>query len=76
MTLTVPTRVGPLTVDVQGADDQPTALLWHSLFVDSRTWLRTIPELVLDRRLIVVTGPGHGTSGDPGHRYTMEDCAD
>ena len=76
MTLTVPTRVGPLTVDVQGAGDQPTALLWHSLFVDSRTWLRTIPELVLDRRLIVVTGPGHGTSGDPGHRYTMEDCAD
>lgn len=74
--LTVPTRVGPLTVNEEGIGEQATALLWHSLFVDPRTFERDIPDLARDRHLIVVTGPGHGTSGDPGHRYTMQDCAD
>lgn len=73
---TIPTVVGPLTVDTQGPANSPTALLWHSLFVDATTWRRVLPELALDRRLVVITGPGHGTSGDPGHRYAMEDCAD
>lgn len=73
----VNTRVGRLKVSVEGEGDQlPTALLWHSLFVDERTWERVTPDLVRDRKLIIVTGPGHGTSGDPGRRYTMEDCAE
>jgi pimeloyl-ACP methyl ester carboxylesterase len=73
----VNTRVGRLRVAVEGnGDDRPTALLWHSLFVDERTWERVVPDLVCDRKLIIVTGPGHGTSGDPGHRYTMADCAE
>ena len=72
----VNTRVGRLKVGVEGdGEKRPTALLWHSLFVDERTWERVVPDLARDRRLIIVTGPGHGTSGDPGHRYTMEDCA-
>lgn len=75
-TQTIPTRVGPLTVDVQGPANKPTALLWHSLFVDPTTWRRVLPDLALDRRLVVITGPGQGTSGDPGRRYTMADCAD
>lgn len=70
------TKVGRLKVSVTGeGDHRQTALLWHSLFVDERSWERVIPHLAQDRRLIVVTGPGHGTSGDPGHRYTNEDCA-
>lgn len=73
----VPTRVGDLKVTVIGEGvARPTAVLWHSLFVDERTWERVVPELSGDRRLILVTGPGHGGSGDPRHRYTMEDCAD
>jgi pimeloyl-ACP methyl ester carboxylesterase len=24
---------------------------------------------------VVVTGPGHGRSSDPGHRYSLDDCA-
>jgi pimeloyl-ACP methyl ester carboxylesterase len=24
---------------------------------------------------VLVTGPGHGNSTDPGRRYTMQDCA-
>ncbi len=71
------TRVGKLKVSVEGEGEQrPTALLWHSLFVDERTWGQVLPELVQDRRLVIVTGPGHGTSGDPGRRYTMDDCAE
>lgn len=73
----VQTRVGKLKVSVQGAGDhRPTALLWHSLFVDERSWDRVVPDLAQDRQLIIVTGPGHGTSGDIGHRYTMADCAE
>lgn len=71
------TRVGRLKATVIGeGEDRPTAVLWHSLFVDERSWERVVPELARDRQLVVVTGPGHGTSGDLGHRYSMEDCAD
>ena len=27
-----------------------------------------------DRRLVIINGPGHGASGDPGHRYSLRDC--
>lgn len=72
----VNTRVGRLKVSVEGDAQRPLALLWHSLFVDERTWERVVPDLARDRQLILVTGPGHGTSGDAGHRYTIEDCAE
>jgi pimeloyl-ACP methyl ester carboxylesterase len=69
----IPTRVGELAVRVDG--DGPPAVLWHSLFVDERSWQRVEEGLLLDRRLVVITGPGHGASGDPGHRYSLDDCA-
>ncbi|MFN8422870.1 MAG: alpha/beta hydrolase [Anaerolineae bacterium] len=73
----IETAVGRLKVRVEGdAPDRATAVLWHSLFVDERTWDRVVPHLAQDRRLVIITGPGHGASGDPGHRYTMEDCAE
>ena len=31
--------------------------------------------LARDRRLVIITGPGHGASTDPGHRYSLDDCA-
>ena len=61
---TIETRVGPLAVRVVG--DGPTAVLWPSLFMDERSWERLLPTLSGDRRLVVVNGPGHGASGDPG----------
>lgn len=70
----VDTSVGRLAVRVVGTG--PPALLWHSLFVDDRSWDRLLPHLSTTRRLVVVTGPGHGSSSDPGRRYTVEECAD
>lgn len=71
---TVTTQVGSLHVESIGAG--PPAVLWHSLFVDSRSWHRVVEDLAHDRRLVLITGPGHGPSGDPGRHYSMEDCAD
>lgn len=70
---TVPTGVGSLAVRVRG--EGPPAVLWHSLFVDERSWARVEEGLARDRRLVIITGPGHGESSDPGHRYSMDDCA-
>lgn len=72
----IETTVGPLAVRIhEMRPGLPTALLWHSLFVDSRTWARVEDELGAERRLIEIDGPGHGRSGDPGRRYSMDDCA-
>ena len=72
-THTIDTPVGRLAVRVTG--DGAPAVLWHSLFVDERSWDRVVPDLQQDRRLVLITGPGHGASGDPGRRYTNQECA-
>lgn len=69
----IETSVGRLHVRVIGAG-QP-AVLWHSLFVDDRSWDRLIPHLAEHRQLVSITGPGHGASTDPGRRYSNEECA-
>jgi pimeloyl-ACP methyl ester carboxylesterase len=69
----IETPVGRLHVRVIG--DGPPALLWHSLFVDDRSWDRLIPLLPDNRQLVSITGPGHGTSTDPGRPYSNEECA-
>jgi pimeloyl-ACP methyl ester carboxylesterase len=70
---TIDTTVGPLAVRVVGSG--PTAVLWPSLFMDGRSWDRVVPGLARDRRLVVIDGPGHGASGDPGRRYNLRECA-
>ncbi len=69
---TIETRVGRLAVRVVG--DGPAAVLWPSLFMDERSWDRLLPALTQDRRLVIINGPGHGASGDPGQRYSNRDC--
>jgi pimeloyl-ACP methyl ester carboxylesterase len=69
----VPTRLGSLAVRVRG--EGPTAVLWHSLFVDERSWRRVEEGLGRDRRLVIITGPGHGASPDPGRRFSLDECA-
>jgi pimeloyl-ACP methyl ester carboxylesterase len=70
---TIDTTVGPLAVRVVG--DGSTAVLWPSLFMNGRSWDRVLPALAQDRRLLVLDGPGHGASGDPGRRYSLRECA-
>jgi len=67
------TSVGRLTIDLYGSGSP--VVLWHSLFVDARSWKRLLPLLPGGRRLVVITGPGHGRSGDPGTRYDLAACA-
>lgn len=69
----IPTRVGTLAVRVLG--EGSPAVLWHSLFVDDRSWRRVEESLARERRLVIISGPGHGASTDPGHRYSLDDCA-
>lgn len=69
----IDTGVGRLAVHVSG--DGPTAVLWPSLFMDERSWHRVLPALETQRRVVIITGPGHGASSDPGHRYGLRDCA-
>lgn len=69
----IQTAVGALNVRVTGTG--PPALLWHSLFIDTTSWDRLLPSFIPERRLVLIDAPGHGTSGDPGRRYNLTDCA-
>jgi len=69
----VPTRLGPLRAETAGAG--PPAVLWHSLFVDSTTWVRIRQPLAAVRRLLLVDAPGHGHNPPVARRYTLDDCA-
>lgn len=69
----IETVVGRLKVTTVGTG--APAVLWHSLFADERSWERVAAELAEDRMLVSITGPGHGESGDPHHRYDLLQCA-
>jgi pimeloyl-ACP methyl ester carboxylesterase len=69
----VSTRLGPLHVEQTGTG--PPAVLWHSLWVDSRSWGPLIGALGAHRRVVTIDGPGYGRSS-PIHRdFTLDDCA-
>ncbi|HEX7993036.1 MAG TPA: alpha/beta fold hydrolase [Streptosporangiaceae bacterium] len=69
----VPTRLGPLRVEAAGSG--APAVLWHSLFVDSTTWVRVRPPLASVRRLLLIDAPGHGHNPPVARRFTLDDCA-
>jgi pimeloyl-ACP methyl ester carboxylesterase len=69
----VPTRLGPLHVQTAGSG--PPAVLWHSLFVDSTTWMRVRQPLAAERRLVLIDGPAHGHNPPVPRRLTLGDCA-
>jgi pimeloyl-ACP methyl ester carboxylesterase len=69
----VSTRLGPLHVGQAGSG--PPAVLWHSLWVDSRSWGPLVNALGVHRRVVTIDGPGYGRSS-PIHRdFTLDDCA-
>ena len=69
----IETAVGRLAVTTVGTG--APVVFWHSLFVDERSWEHVAAELSQDRLLILITGPGHGDSGDPNRRYDIVECA-
>src|SRR5215469_14326060 len=73
---TVDTILGSLYVDGQGQPDEPTALLWPSLFTDHRMWRHQIgPLREAGWRTLALDPPGHGRSPGPGRGFTMDECA-
>lgn len=68
------TSLGRVRARVTG--DGPTALLWHGMFVDGRSWDVLIPALRRHRRLIVLDAPGYGTSDALTRLSTIEECAE
>lgn len=69
----IDTTLGPLMVHRTGIG--APALVWHSLFVDSRTFDAVVEDLGRERELLLVDGPGHGDSPGPQGLYSLEDCA-
>src|ERR1051325_10661501 len=73
--INVPTRLGPLAVRHYGGHG-PWLVLWHSLFLDGRSWDLILPALTRVRSVLVVDGPCHGNSPGPVTRFSLDDCAE
>lgn len=73
MTDYVPTSLGRLHVRQGGTG--PIAILWHSLFLDSRSWGQVFDELVPHRTVIAIDGPSHGRSEPVARDFTFDECA-
>lgn len=73
-TLDFPTSLGRIRARAYG--DGPTAVLWHGMFVDGRSWEPVIPRLGRRRRLVVLDGPGYGASDELSRLSTIEECAE
>lgn len=68
----VATDVGALRVQTLGAG--PPVVLWHSLFLDSRSWNGVAEELAGTRTVVVIDGPSHGGSEPIGRDFSFADC--
>ncbi len=58
---------------VRRAGDGPPVVLWHSLFVDSRSWGSLIDELARRRTVYAIDGPSHGESEPVPRDFTFEE---
>ena len=67
----VSTDIGRLHVIRTG--DGPPVVLWHSLFVDSRSWGPLIDELSRRRTVYAIDGPSHGRSDSVPRDFTFEE---
>lgn len=70
----VDTVVGRLHVNRSGPDTGPPTVLWHSLFLDSRSWCGLDAALTRSRHVITIDGPSHGRSEAIDRDFTFDDC--
>src|SRR5690349_23565845 len=67
----VSTDLGRLHIRRTG--DGPPAVLWHSLFVDSRSWGPLLEQLARHRTVYTIDGPSHGKSDAVARDFTFEE---
>ena len=67
----VSTDLGRLYVRRTGTG--PPVVLWHSLFVDSRSWGSLVDELGRRRTVYAIDGPCHGKSDSVARDFTFEE---
>jgi pimeloyl-ACP methyl ester carboxylesterase len=68
----IATDLGTLHVETMGAG--PPVVLWHSLFLDSRSWCGIAEELAGSRSVVAIDGPSHGRSEPIGRDFSFADC--
>ncbi|WAC55485.1 alpha/beta fold hydrolase [Gordonia sp. SL306] len=71
---TVRTDLGRLHATIVG--EGPVTVLWHSMFVDGRSWQRVVPALAEHRTLVIVDGPSSGRSDRLDRSVDIAACAD
>ena len=69
----VDTDLGRLHVRRTGTG--PPVVLWHSLFVDSRSWGSLLDALARRRTVYAIDGPSHGRSDAVTRDFTFEELA-
>ena len=72
--LSIETGVGRLHVERSGSG--APVVLWHSLFLDARSWRGLESSLARNRDVIAIDGPSHGRSEPIGRDFTFADCVD
>ena len=68
----LPTTLGRLHVQRSGTG--PVLVLWHSLFVDSRSWGSLVETLGTRRTVVAIDGPCHGRSEPLTRDFTFDEC--
>jgi pimeloyl-ACP methyl ester carboxylesterase len=68
----VSTCLGALHVGRFGAG--PPTVLWHSLWVDSRSWGPLVDAFAAHRQVLTIDGPGYGLSSPIDRDFTLDDC--
>jgi len=68
----IATDLGGLHVERLGAGSP--VVLWHSLFLDSRSWCGLEDDLARNHSVYVVDGPSHGRSDAVGRDFTFGEC--
>jgi len=58
---------------VRRTGEGPPVVLWHSLFVDSRSWGSLPDELARDRTVYTIDGPSHGKSESVRRDFSFEE---